>query len=267
LLKNSILLAILGGAALQRCDNCIVLNAALAAEGAALAQKRLFPQPVRSYLLQIPKTELLSPARVPEREGPWRLDCATHLFSGKDDWPGSCERIGMILLVTSSVRAAECAAALNQATGERVVVAESLPRATTLLRAECYLAVVLDQYLLEADPREAEATLAHLGTAIPVQVNLGISGMERLVREVREAGQRRQREEAGTRKAVISRMYGELNGTVTALLLSSELALETPGLPVAAAEKIESVHELVKKLRRQLESGGATEERKQAAGA
>jgi hypothetical protein len=44
--KNSILLAILGGAALQRCDNCIVLNAALAAEGAALAQKRLFPQPV-----------------------------------------------------------------------------------------------------------------------------------------------------------------------------------------------------------------------------
>jgi hypothetical protein len=27
------LLVILGGAALQRCDNCIVLNAALAAEG------------------------------------------------------------------------------------------------------------------------------------------------------------------------------------------------------------------------------------------
>ncbi|MGB9205955.1 MAG: hypothetical protein WCB94_18510, partial [Terriglobales bacterium] len=38
----------LGGAALQRCDNCIVLNAALAAEGAALAQKRLFPQPVKN---------------------------------------------------------------------------------------------------------------------------------------------------------------------------------------------------------------------------
>jgi hypothetical protein len=47
LLKNSTLLAILGGAALQRCDNCIVLNAALAAEGAALAQKRLFPQPAK----------------------------------------------------------------------------------------------------------------------------------------------------------------------------------------------------------------------------
>ena len=45
--KNSMLLVILGGAALQRCDNCIALNAALAAEGATLAQKRLFPQPVQ----------------------------------------------------------------------------------------------------------------------------------------------------------------------------------------------------------------------------
>jgi hypothetical protein len=173
----------------------------------------------------------------------------------------------MILLVTSSARAPECAAALKQATGEQVVVAESLSRAITLLRAACYLAVVLDQYLLEAEPGEVEATLAHLGTAIPVQVNLGISGMERLVREAREAVERRQREEVGARKAVIGRIYGELDGTVTALLLSSELALETPGLPAAAAEKIESVHELVKKLRRQLESGGASEERKQAAGA
>jgi hypothetical protein len=175
--------------------------------------------------------------------------------------------MGMILLVTPSVRAGECAAALNHATGERVVVAESLPRASALLRAECYLAVVLDQYLLEAEPGEAEATLAHLGTAIPVQANLGISGMERLVHEVQEAVERREREEVGARKAVMGRMCGELNGTVTALLLSSELALGTPGLPAAAAEKIESVHELVKKLRRQLEGGGATEERGQAAGA
>jgi hypothetical protein len=91
--------------------------------------------------------------------------------------------------------------------------------------------------------------------------------MKRLVREVRNAVERREREEVGARRAVIGRIYGELNGTVTALLLSSELALKTPGLPAAAAEKIGSVYELVQKLRRQLENGGATEERKQAAGA
>jgi hypothetical protein len=173
----------------------------------------------------------------------------------------------MILLVTSSARAPECAAALTKATGERVVVAESLSRATMLLRAACYLAVVLDQYLLEGAPGEVETAFAHLGTAIAVPVNLGISGMERLVREVREAVQRREREEVGARKAVMGRIYGELNGTVTALLLSSELALETPGLPAAAAEKIESVHGLVKKLRRQLESATANEEAARAVGA
>ena len=117
---------------------------------------------------------------------------------------------------------------------------------------------MLDQYLLEAEPDEAAATIEHLGTAIPVHVNLAISGMERLVREVRAAMQRRQREEVRARKAAIGRLHGELSGTVTVLLLSIELALETPGLPPAAAEKLQVVHELVKKLRKQLETTGIT---------
>ncbi len=172
----------------------------------------------------------------------------------------------MILLVTPSERASECAAALHEATGEGVAVAESLPQAATLLRTECYLAVVLDQYLLEAEPHEAETTLEHLGTAIPVQVNLGISGMERLVREVRAAVQRRQHEEVRARHAAIGKLQSEMNGTVTALLLSSELALETPGLPPAAAEKLESVHALVKRLRKQLETQDAAGGAEAAAG-
>lgn len=171
----------------------------------------------------------------------------------------------MILLVTPSERASECAAALLAATGEQVTVAESMARATTLLRAECYVVVVLDQYLLETEPDEAGNTLEHVDTAIPVQVNLAICGMERLVREVRAAVQRRRREEVRARQAAVGKLQNELNGTVTALLLSSELALETPGLPGAAAEKIESVHDLVKKLRRQLESAAPTGEVETAA--
>src|ERR1035441_9034955 len=114
------------------------------------------------------------------------------------------------------------------AEAEVVAVAESLARATTLLRAECYLAVVLDQYLLETEADEAGTTLEHMGTAILVQVNLAISGMERLVREVRAAVRRRQREEVRARHAAVGKLHSELNGTVTALLLSIELALETP---------------------------------------
>ncbi len=171
----------------------------------------------------------------------------------------------MILLVTPSERARECSAALHEAMGEEVMVAESLARATTLLRAECYQVVVLDQYLFETGPHEAGSMLEHLGAAIPVQVNLAISGIERLVREVRSALQRRQREEVRARRAALGAISSKLNGTVTALLLSTELALETPGLPAAASEKLESVHELVKKLRKQLESAATTEERERAA--
>ena len=172
----------------------------------------------------------------------------------------------MILLVTTSERASECAKALNEATGEGVAVAEGLPRATALLRAEDYRAVVVDQYLLESEPHETQTMLEHLGTAILVQVNQAISGIDRLVREVRAAVQRRQREEVKARRVAIFRFHSELNGTVTALLLSIELALEAPGLPAAAAEKLQSVYELVKKLRKQLESADPTGEPEPAAG-
>jgi hypothetical protein len=134
-----------------------------------------------------------------------------------------------------------------------VVVTENLARATLLLRADPYQAVVFDQYLLEAEPHSWEAMVGHMGTAIPVQVNLAVTGKERLVREVRAAVERRQREEAAARRGATDQLQSELNGTVTALLLSTELALQTTDLPAAAAEKIQSVHELVKELRRQLE--------------
>ena len=113
-----------------------------------------------------------------------------------------------------------------------------------------------DQYLLETEPDEAGATIEHLDTAIPVQVNLAISGMERLVREVRAAVQRREREELTARRAAIEKLHCELSGTVTALLLSTELAMGTPELPTAAAEKLDSVYELVQQLRKQLETTG-----------
>src|SRR5208283_1816222 len=111
----------------------------------------------------------------------------------------------MILLVTSTARAGECAAALHNATGEEVAIAESLARATALLRAEDYRAVVLDQHLVETEPDESGTTIEHLGSAIPVQVNLAISGMERLVREVRAAIHRRQRDEVRARQVAIGR--------------------------------------------------------------
>ncbi len=160
----------------------------------------------------------------------------------------------MILVVTPNLAMEECTDALRQATSEEVVLATSLRQAASRLRTDSYLAVVLDQYLLETEPDEAETVMRNLGTAIPLQVNFAISGGARLARELRAAVQRRKREEVSARRAAVSTLQSELNGTVTALLLSCELALVAPGLSTAAAEKIESTHELVKKLRSQLET-------------
>jgi hypothetical protein len=46
----------------------------------------------------------------------------------------------------------------------------------------------------DADPDESEVALQHIGMAIPIHVNFGISRMEGVVREVRAALQRRKKE-------------------------------------------------------------------------
>ena len=160
----------------------------------------------------------------------------------------------MILLVSQIGRANQLARALQENSGEEVVVAENLHQAATCLRSDSYLAVLLDQHLLETEPDEIDTVMQHLGPAMLVQVNLAISGLDRLVREVRAALERRKREEVAARRAVVGALHSELNGPLTALLLECELTLKVPGLPPAAAEKLHSAHGLVKKIRSQLET-------------
>jgi hypothetical protein len=152
----------------------------------------------------------------------------------------------MILFVTPSDRASQCAAAIRAATGDEVVIAESLVRVTPLLRTGCYLLVVVDKYLLEIGGDEETTMRGHLETALPIEVNLAIAGMDRLVCEVGAALERRELEESSARHSAVGKLQNELNGTLTALLLSVELALERPrAFPPPATEKLELMHELV----------------------
>ncbi len=159
----------------------------------------------------------------------------------------------MILLVSGIERREECAEALGNALQESVVVAQTLLQATTWLRVESYTAVVFDDAIAQSEPDEIETALQHLGTAVPLQINLAISGAARLVREVRSALRRRKFEEASARQAATQCLRHELNGTLTTLLLDCELALETRSLPAAAMERLASVHTSAQKLRMELE--------------
>ena len=70
----------------------------------------------------------------------------------------------------------------------------TLRQAAGCLRAQDFSAVVIDQSAVDLEPDESDSLLQRLGTAVPVYVNFAIHGMQRVVRELRVALQRRERE-------------------------------------------------------------------------
>jgi hypothetical protein len=155
----------------------------------------------------------------------------------------------MILIITASATGQQCVDALKAATGNDVQWAQSLQLASAHLRQQTYSAAVIDQFLLETEPEESDQMLEHLGTAFPVYVNFAVTGLDRLVREVRSALHRRKREETAARRAVEDQLRSEMGDTLTALLLSCELAMSIPGVPLPAAEKIQAIDNLARELR------------------
>ena len=158
----------------------------------------------------------------------------------------------MILLITSSARGQECAVTVKDATGEETHWAEDFSQAVARLREQTYSAVVIDQFLLENEPSESDQVIEHLGTAFPVYLNFAVSGMERLLREVRSALHRRKREETQARRAVEQQIRSEVCESLTAMLLSCELAMAVPEVPASAAEKIRLIDDLARDMRLRL---------------
>jgi hypothetical protein len=111
---------------------------------------------------------------------------------------------------------------------------------------------VIDQFLLENEPAESDQVIEHLGTAFPVYLNFAVSGMERLLREVRSALHRRKREETQARRSVEQQIRSEVCESLTAMLLSCELAMAVPEVPASAAEKIRLIDNLARDMRLRL---------------
>lgn len=158
----------------------------------------------------------------------------------------------MILLITSLAKAHESAKALEQATNEAAQVAATLHEAVTVLQSQDFSAVVIDQLLLDSEPDEAETVLKHLGTAVPVYLNFAISGIDRVVQELRSALNRRNREVSLARQEAEQALRKELKDTITTLLLSCEMALQVPNLPMFAEAKMRTVDALAREMREKL---------------
>ena len=160
----------------------------------------------------------------------------------------------MLLVITPSAKARGSAQAIQQVTSEETHVAATSSQALARLRAQEYVAVLIDQAFLETEPVESDVVLEHIGTAVPVHVNFAINNLDRVARELRAALQRHQKEVNLVRREVQHALRNELKGTVTALLLSCELALQVPDLQSEAKSKIRNVCELAQQVRLKLES-------------
>ena len=159
----------------------------------------------------------------------------------------------MILLITSSSRAKECAAALEQSARRKVALANSVSRALAKLQENEYETLVIDESLVEIDDSAVDALLNQAGMAMPIYINLGLHRTERVVREVQAGLMRKHAEHLGARRSAVTELQSQLRGDLTGILLASELALRESSLPARVADRINSVHKLAEQIRSRLE--------------
>jgi signal transduction histidine kinase len=133
-----------------------------------------------------------------------------------------------------------------------VEVADGRKAALAALRRKEFSAVVVDETMAECDPSAAEAIWERAGLAIPLQINFALSGAARLIREIRAALHRREREQTLARRAAAAAIESELKNTVAGLLLHSQLALSGSDVSSSVAEKLRVVADLAGNLRQQL---------------
>jgi hypothetical protein len=115
-----------------------------------------------------------------------------------------------------------------------------------------FSAVLLDQGIAETEPGQADFLFHHLGTAVPVVVNFGISGVERILRELRAALNRRVRESMLAQQEARMAVRNELKDDVTALLLSCGIARQEPTLSEPAMARVLKIEEIAIQIRDKL---------------
>lgn len=163
-----------------------------------------------------------------------------------------------ILLVAGIEGARNCADVIAKHLGMEVLVAEGRKSALAILRRREFAAVVVDETIAECDPAGADMMWERAGLAIPMQVNFALSGTARLVRDIRAALRRREREQMLARQAAAAAIESELKSTVAGLLLQSELALSGSEAGSPVAERLRVVADLAGNLRSKLGGPAAT---------
>ena len=161
-----------------------------------------------------------------------------------------------ILFIADQERTETCARMLEQQVQATVEIASDRRSALVALRRD-FVLIIVEEALVEGDPDWADQVWESAGLAITLQVNFGISGCSRLIRDVKAALLRRSAEEALARRVVWSEVESDLKSALTGLMLESELALQEPAIPLGLEQKLRHMAELAGLIRERLRGAQA----------
>jgi hypothetical protein len=138
-------------------------------------------------------------------------------------------------------------------TSEEIHLVVTSSQALAQLRAREYVAVLIDEAFLETEPVESDMVLEHIGTAVPAHLTFAISNLDRVGREFRAALHRHKKQVLMVRHEVQQTLPNELKSTITALLLSCEMALQVSDVQSEAKSRMRAIHELAQEVRLKLD--------------
>ena len=155
-----------------------------------------------------------------------------------------------ILLIAPENVANRVADALRTELDVAVETAPHRRAGMTALRRREFALLLLEEGLTTADPEGADALYACAGAVPVLEINFAITGVQRIVRQVRAALQRRAHDQAQARVAAAESLQNELNASLSGLLLETQLALREASPQQAG--KLRHVVELAGDLRNRL---------------
>jgi len=157
-----------------------------------------------------------------------------------------------VLLVTAMLGEGKCPRMETRRLNVKFHIVGTRRIALAALRSREYSVLVLDQCMMDSDPVGLELLWQAAGGAIPVEMNLAVSGWTRVLGEVRTALQRRQREQLLAQHAALQLVEGGLRTAVTGLLLRTQLALLDPALSVEVTDRLHEVVSLTMEISRMI---------------
>jgi hypothetical protein len=156
-----------------------------------------------------------------------------------------------LLLIAPEQAADAVAEALRRGLDAEVELATTRRAGLACLRRREYTLVLIEDSLASADPESADLLYRAAGATPALEIHCVLSSAERIVRQVRSALLRLDRDRAQAAAAAAQRLQHELGATLTGILLESQLALReaAPTLQPKLRHVVELASTLCERLR------------------